>query len=484
MKTFAGRRSNAPQLMIISFIRKILYAFLWLWVISILAFWLSKQVPGDEILDYLSIETDAYSTAINPDQQREAYTHVAQKRGLDLPFFYVSLHKGIYPKALFSIFPLDDRQAVTAWINQSHDSQSAMELYASLRTILNYACNKGISSIIADTCCREIHASLIESNIQQLNIQVNNLQHQIEQDGQDSILITMIKDVHLQSTALLKTHPLSFNEYLPSITWNSSHNQYHHWISGLLSLQPLASLVDGRNAWTKILEALKWTLILNGLSFLFAIGLGVMIGIWSGTNDGKRKEKWVSVLLFTFFAIPSFWLATLLIFLFSSGEWLSVFPPGGLGPYQTAHSVFEKWSIVAYHLILPVFCLAIGSLAYISRQMKQSVQHEWSQPYIFSLRTMGISEKTLLRKHVIRNALFPMITMMGNAIPAILSGSLIIEVIFSVPGMGRLMFTSLMARDWPVVFPILMLGATVTVLAYTVTDVIYKWLDPRVKTTD
>jgi peptide/nickel transport system permease protein len=470
--------------MIKSLLRKTIYAFLWLWVISILAFWLSKQVPGDEILDYLSIETDAYSTSLNPDQQREAYIHVAHKRGLDLPFFYVSIHKGIYPKPLYSIFPVDDRHAVMAWINQCHDGQGSMDLYASLRKVLHYSCNQGPSVLIADSCCREIQAILMETDIRQLNEQVINLHQQIEKDGHDSTLINMIMDVQAQSISLLKPYPLSLNEYLPTISWNGSQNQYHQWMSGLISLQPLASLVDGRNAWTKILEALKWTLILNGLAFLIAIGLGVFIGIWSGVRDGTRKEKWLSTLLFTFFAIPSFWLATLLIFFFSSGEWLSILPPGGLGEYHAAHSIFEKWSIIVLHLILPVFCLAIGSLAYISRQMKQSVQHEWSQPYVSSLRVLGISEKTILRKHVFRNALFPMITMMGNALPAILSGSLIIEVIFSIPGMGRLMFTSLMARDWPVVFPILMLGAAVTVLAYTLTDVMYKWLDPRVKSTE
>jgi peptide/nickel transport system permease protein len=126
-------------------------------------------------------------------------------------------------------------------------------------------------------------------------------------------------------------------------------------------------------------------------------------------------------------------------------------------------------------------CLALGSLAYVSRQMKQSVRHELRQRYVLALRALGVSEKTILRRHVIRNALFPVITMMGSALPALLSGSLIIEVIFSIPGMGRLMYTSLLARDWPVVFPVLMLGATVTVLAYFLTDIVYKWMDPRVK---
>jgi peptide/nickel transport system permease protein len=93
-----------------------------------------------------------------------------------------------------------------------------------------------------------------------------------------------------------------------------------------------------------------------------------------------------------------------------------------------------------------------------------------------------VSEKTILRKHVFKNALFPMITLIGGALPALLSGSLIIEVIFSIPGMGRLLYSSLMARDWPVVFPILMMVATITVFAYILTDVVYKWADPRVKT--
>ncbi len=107
--------------------------------------------------------------------------------------------------------------------------------------------------------------------------------------------------------------------------------------------------------------------------------------------------------------------------------------------------------------------------------------HEFTQPYVGMLRSQGVAEKTILRKHIIGNALFPVITMIGGAIPALLSGSLIIEVIFSIPGMGRLMYNSLMSRDWPVAFPILMFGAAITILSYLITDIVYKWMDPRVK---
>ena len=470
--------------MIKSLFRKFLYAFLWLWVISILAFWLSKQVPGDEVLDYLSIEPNAYSTSLNPDQQRTAYEQVAHKRGLDLPFFYFSMQKGIYPSSLFTIFPVEDRTAVKHWIDESRNGVESMELHNLLRHSLRLSCGRELNSSLAEVSCRELHAILIQPDLQIVNTSLDQLYQQQSGHGGDSILVSQLTTAFGLSKKLNTKQKIAFREYLPSFTWNGNRNQYHQWIKGLVSIQPLTSLIDGRNAWTKIWEALKWTLVLNGLAFILAIVLGVVIGIWSGVRDGSRKEKWLSIILFTFFAIPSFWLATLLIFLLASGEWLSVLPPGGLGDYHVANSPWEQWSIIAVHLILPVFCLTIGSLAYISRQMKQSVLHEYAQPYVSSLRTLGIAEKTILRKHIIRNALFPMITMMGNALPAILSGSLVIEIIFSIPGMGRLMFTSLMARDWPVVFPILMLGAGVTVLAYTMTDIIYKWLDPRVKSID
>ena len=466
--------------MIKSLLRKFFFAFLWLWVISILAFWLSKQVPGVEVLVYLSIENDAFSKSLNPHQQREAYQQTAHRRGFDLPLFYFSLHKGIYPQALQTIFPEEDRKAVIGWIDKSHNSQGAIELYSSLQQSLQISCSEASTSSRADSSCRTIHSMLVQPDIEIVSSSLDEL-HQQQAAGNDTTLINQLIKAKTLSKHLQSKHKLSFAEFLPSFNWNGSKNQYHQWMTGLISLSPMASLIDGRNAWIKIGEALKWTLVLNGLAFILAIFIGIVIGLWSGVRDGTRKEKWLSVILFTFFAIPSFWLATLLIYLLASGEWLSILPPGGLGDYHVANSIWEKWSIIAMHLILPVFCLTIGSLAYVSRQMKQSVLHEFSQPYVSSLRALGISEKTILRKHIIRNALFPLVTMMGNALPAILSGSLIIEVIFSVPGMGRLMFTSLMARDWPVAFPILILVAGVTVFAYTLNDIVYKWMDPRVK---
>ncbi len=469
--------------MINSLLRRFLNALVLLGLISILAFCLSKMVPGDEILDYLSIDESGYSSSVDPLEQRLAYARIANKRGLDLPPFYLSVSPGFFPDSLYQIFPVEDRKAVKKWIHSSKNKKDALRLYHDLRSGLSYTCPRADTLRLADQYCQNLSTILGNQDLFSIHRDIIKLHDSIkENETRDSSYYKIISILNNDIEALIRTpKKLSIVEWLPAIQWNGVHNQYHQWMSGFITFKPLTSLIDGRNAWSKILDALYWTLLLNGLAFILAIFLGIGIGIWSGTHDGYKIERLVNVILFALFAVPSFWLATLFISLLSSGEWLSIFPAGGLGPYHAASSVFEKWGILLTHLTLPVLCLSLGSLAYVSRQMKQSVMNQLGQPYVLSLLAQGISEKTIIRKHVIRNAIFPLITLIGGSLPALLSGSLIIEVIFSIPGMGRLMFTSLMARDWPVVFPILMFGATITVFSYILTDLVYKWADPRVK---
>lgn len=472
--------------MFISLLKRLGHALFLLGIISIIAFGLSKLVPGDEILDYLSIDDSRYSSSADPLQQRTAYKKVAAKRGLDQPLFYLAVFPGYYPDSLFSIVPAADREILKSWVKTSKNKEAAIQLYRDLIYGLSYACPQAGTAEIADEFCQTISGVLNSRDLFSVHhsiIRLNNERGQRESSDSGFTLLSHKLNADIEEL-IRAPKKLSAAAWLPSVRWYGSHNQYHQWMWGFLTFKPLTSLMDGRNAWAKIFDALKWTLLLNGIAFILAIFLGMLIGLWSGTHDGFKTERLVSIFLFALFALPSFWLATLFIYFLSSGEWLSVFPTGGLGPYHSAGNGFEKWGIIFTHLTLPVLCLTLGSLAYVSRQMKLSVVHQFQQPYVLSLRTQGVSEKTILRKHVFRNALFPMITMIGGALPALLSGSLIIEVIFSIPGMGRLMYTSLMARDWPVIFPILMFGAAITVFTYILTDFIYKWADPRVKSTE
>lgn len=465
-------------------LKRVVYACILLGFISVIAFYLSKLVPGDEILDYLSIDESRYSAASDPIEQKEAYTGVAAKRGLNLPLFYFSVRPGYYPDSLYHIVPVEDRETLRHWVQVTKNKNAAVHLHRNLMKGIYQVCPYADTSLIADQSCQTFNNALTTKDLFSMQHQIIRLEEVVAKASQTDPMIADWIQVLKNDLAVLinKPHRLHTSDWLPSFSWHGAESQYHRWLTGFVSFKPVTSLIDGRDAWVKILEALRWTVLLNGLAFLLAISLGMAIGIWSGTHDGSWAERILHIKLFALFALPSFWLATLFIYFFASGEWLSVFPAGGLGRYNTPVNIFTEGGMVLWHLVLPVLCLALGSLAYISRQMKQSVLKQLKQPYVLSLRTLGISEKTILRKHVFRNALFPMITMIGASIPALLSGSLIIEVIFNIPGMGRLMYTSLMARDWPVVFPILMFAATITVLAYILTDIVYKWADPRVKT--
>lgn len=455
-------------------IRKVVYVVLLLWIVSIISFWLSKQVPGDEVLDYLSIDDRGYNAGQNPAEQRKSYQRVAALRGFNLPAFYFSITPSYTNDSINSILPIEDRRIVTSWAEEKGNGQLAFEAYKKLIKGLYSACT------VQSDLCSFYNQILSIPRIHELNTYARVVRDSLLSD---TLILLSKKDainevVSISETLIQASGP---SEIMPNIKWNGTRNQYHRWMTGLLFQKPLTSLVDGRNAWSKVYDALKWTLLLNGFAFIISILLGVSIGIWSGKKDGTYAERLINGFLFALFAVPSFWLATVFIYLFSSGEWLSVFPSGGLGDYHNARNVPEKVWILTKHLFLPVMCLALGALAFVSRQMKQSIQHEYLQPYVSMLRAQGISEKTILQKHVKRNALFPLITMMGGSIPALLSGSLIIEVIFSIPGMGRLMYNSILARDWPVVFPVLMLVAFVTIVSYILADIIYKWADPRVK---
>ncbi len=470
--------------MTISFIRRFSTAILLLWVISMIAFWLSKFAPGDEVMDYLSIDDPRYNINSNPLEFQNAYLQIAHRRGLDLPMFYWSVSPGYYPKNVNLILPLDERKSLKSWIDQSKNGNESLLLHDQLKSGLQTYCDLNNTLPGHDVLCSGFNSALKTTDLKLLQKNMRDLNENLIKDSiGDPEITNQLAAIQTSCDKLLqKENPEVASSLIPLIEWNGTHNQYHQWMTGLLLQRPLTSLVDGLNAWTKIYDALKWTLLLNGIAFLLAILLGVGIGIWSGAQDGRSIERIVNWILFAFFALPSFWLGTLFIYALTSGEWLTIFPSGGLGSYQTAGSVIEKWGILFSHLFLPVLCLALGALAYVSRQMKQSILHQLEQPYVKALRAQGISERTIMRKHVIRNALFPVITIIGGSVPALLSGSLIVEVIFSIPGMGRLMYNSLLAHDWPVVFPVLMLGATITIFSYVLTDVVYKWADPRVKT--
>ena len=237
---------------------------------------------------------------------------------------------------------------------------------------------------------------------------------------------------------------------------------------------------DHRPVSEKIWERLPITILINLLSLLIIIAVAVPIGVLSAVHQDSLFDKVTAVLVFIGFAVPTFWLALLLMIFF--GIHLGWLPISGLRSLNYEYlNTWEQFLDLAKHLILPVFISAFGGLAGLSRYMRANMLEVIRQDYILTARAKGLSERQVIYKHALRNALLPAITILGLSIPGLIGGSVIFETIFAIPGMGQLFYMSVMARDYPTVMGILLIGAILTLVGNLIADVSYALADPRIR---
>ncbi len=259
------------------------------------------------------------------------------------------------------------------------------------------------------------------------------------------------------------------------------HVQYGKWLGRLLVLDLGVSFSpDGRPVSAKILERLPITVFLNVLSMVLIFLIAIPIGVLSAVRQGSTFDRVMSVFVFVGFAIPTFWLALLLMILFGIDlDWLPISGLRSLN-YEYLPPAEAFWDLLK-HLILPVTIAAFGGLAGLSRYMRSNMLEVIRQDYITTARAKGLPERTVIYKHALRNALLPVITLLGLSVPGLIGGSVIFETIFSIPGMGQLFYMAVMARDYPVVMGILVIGAVLTLLGNLLADVSYALADPRIR---
>jgi len=225
---------------------------------------------------------------------------------------------------------------------------------------------------------------------------------------------------------------------------------------------------------------LSITFMINVLSLFIIFLIAIPIGVSSATHQYSLYDKITTVFVFVGFATPGFWLALLLMILF--GIVLGWLPISGLTSvnYESLSIAGKTWDR-ASHLILPVFVSAFGGLAGLSRFMRSSMLEVIRQDYVTVARAKGVRENKVIYKHAFRNALLPIITILGLSVPGLIGGSVIFESIFSIPGMGQLFYMSVMTRDYPLVMCILTIGAVLTLLGNLFADIGYMFADPRIR---
>ncbi len=258
------------------------------------------------------------------------------------------------------------------------------------------------------------------------------------------------------------------------------HIQYLDWLKRFVKLDFGKSFVDGKKVVDKIKERIPVTLTINMLSLILIMIIAIPIGVLSATKQYSLFDKLTTVFVFVGFSTPTFWLALILMIIF--GVTLGLLPISGIQSIDVSGMTkMERLLDWARHLILPVGLSAFGGIAGLSRYSRSSMLEVIRQDYIRTARAKGLNESDVIIHHALRNALMPVVTILGLSVPGLIGGSVIFETIFAIPGMGQLFYSSAMARDYPTIMGILVIGAVLTLIGNLIADVSYAMVDPRIR---
>lgn len=258
------------------------------------------------------------------------------------------------------------------------------------------------------------------------------------------------------------------------------HIQYLDWLGRALRLDFGESFVDHRKVFDKIKERIPITLSINIISMIIIFVIALPLGVMSAWKQNSLFDRITTLFVFGGFSIPHFWFALLLMLLF--GVELGWFPISGLQSIEIFEmGFFERLFDMGRHLVLPISVATVGGIAGLSRYSRSSMLEVLRQDYIRTARAKGLPERIVIFRHGMRNALLPVITILGLSVPGLIGGSVIFETIFAIPGMGQLYFSSAMARDYPVIMGMLVIIAVLTLLGNLLADIAYAMVDPRIR---
>lgn len=504
-------------------LKRILYFVPTFFIISLFTFLLSQMAPGDPV--ELKLQGGLRGDSGQSSEKiagEKAYYDLSQKLGRHLPAFYFSITSKAFPDTLYKIYKKDQRENLEKLIEQYGNwnqisnyfySAKALEfslydrkpdtidntLFERTRTIRE-ACN----DLYRNHDHRDILLNIAEikkAAASSIEITDSSTGKTIAYNGLADIL--PLVDKLEKSYEEVRAKANNKAKYIPAFYWYGTSNQYHRWLfgdapwfgedkdpskssKGFFRGDFGNSYLDGRPVVSIIGDALKWTLLLNLIAFIITYAVSIPMGVSLAVHKDTTYDRITTTVNFILYSLPTFWIATLLITFFTSdyyADWMDLFPTHGVGKTGDEYGFWEQFTDRSYHFILPIFCMVYGSFAYISRQMRGGMLAVLRQDFIRTAFAKGLEPGTVYWKHAFRNSLIPIITMFASFLPAMISGSVIIEYIFTIPGMGRVSYESVVARNFPVLFTLLMFSAILTMVGNLLSDILYGVIDPRISFT-
>lgn len=477
-----------------------------LFIITLLGFVIAINAPGDPIERMVVAASTSGDIGSQSVSQIEQKNYWRKKLGLNLPVFYFSLSQLSIPDTLYKVYDKNEFEALSRLINQYGNWEEIQIYYQSVKELKDKILNHKV-----DTAGLNSHdQATIDDAFNQIKFESLSLLSTFE----EPVIQAKINKIrtffsHYKSFNDLQTQlNLCANNYqainnkskkwknfIPYLNWYGTKNQYHRWLfgdgefsNGLINFdlkpdfgisyqtkQPIADV---------ILEKIGWSMFFSISSVLLAYLISLPIGVYAARWRGSKFDKISSLTLFMLYSLPSFFIAVLLLMVFANPDVFHFFPASGVKPpegYPLNANIFEKAKLSLPYLILPLFCYTYTSFAFLSRMMKSSMLEVMAQDFIRTAQAKGLSERVVVWKHAFRNSLLPIITVFANIFPAAVGGSVILETIFTIPGMGFESFLAIQTQNYPMIIAVLTITGVMTLIGYLISDILYAVVDPRIR---
>lgn len=445
------------------------YVFTWLgrvlrWLLtllgaSLLAFFLGQFSPTKPV-ENLTTTSDQLDSNY---AQRKAEQHkVRQRLGLHLPLFYAAWKANFEPDTLYRIWDEDEKRSAQAWLFATRN-WAAVEAYRRAVYGLQAAHSSfPISDSLRDESWVRTQQLL---SLGDFGMQQKTLAEIAETYPSPEVQRCQRLWQQLVAAAQASHKPFPY----PTLVWHGIENQYHHWLTGLLRGDFGTSYYNAQPVSQRLGSRLGWTMLLALCALLLAYASAVPMGVWMAARAHSPAERTLNALLFAADAVPSMWMATLLLLLFANPDMFDWFP-ATFSAAQQQGGFWQSFFRTLPTMVLPLLCYIYGSLAALSRMVRSRMLAELGQEYIRTAWAKGASQRRVLWLHAFRNASSPLITSLGSTLPVLVSGSLIVEQVFSIPGMAPEALAAAQSSDMPVLLAMVMLSAVMTVLGYAVSD--------------
>jgi peptide/nickel transport system permease protein len=416
-------------------------------VVLLICFGLSKCQSDDSADAMLRLE------GVTPGNSLEAKEYARQylSLGLDKPLFYWSLRPSFCHPNINAIVDKTTRQQLSFFQHQKVKYSDALAYIHARDSIVRLDTTGVLRPLLFLTKLDEI-----------------------------SDLLSKEKTTQSLAPLLDKMQSNQAFFYYPILQWNGSQNQFHRYTSSLFHGEMGISIVDGRDVGAKIMDGLKWTMLLTFLGLVCAVLISVVAGSISAYKSGGTFDRVSNIVWLILYSIPSFWLASILILYCTSDRYgMHIFPTPGNWMIDPQKPFLTQVIGSAHMMVLPIITMIANDIAFLSRITRNNIIDQNKKLYATIAKARGLKPQKILTSYLIPNSMIPVTTNLIGAIPASISGSLIIEIIFNIPGVGRLMFDAIGHSDWNVVFGVVLIISTVTMLSLTFADIIYRWLNPK-----